>query len=109
MIWLYVACVLLVVLTVAGFVFASHDWDTEIPGAIIGTISGILALIMIISTTVVTVNYVSAGPRAKLLNDSFGTHYTADDIFYGDDIVKEVIQGKRSRIDLNMTNDKERN
>jgi hypothetical protein len=65
--------------------------------AAIGMIGGIIFLIV---TLIFWSGYSAAPMRAKLLNEAYGTHYTADDIFWGDDIIRQTIQGSRQRIDL---------
>jgi hypothetical protein len=46
----------------------------------------------------------SAPIKAKLINDAYGTNYTTEDLIWGDDIITEVIQGKKSRIELKIEN-----
>lgn len=55
---------------------------------------------------IVGVALAGAPVKAKLLNESYCTHYTTEDLIWGDDIIKEVIQGKRSRLDVTVENKK---
>jgi len=48
----------------------------------------------------------SAPIKAKLINDAYGTNYTTEDLIWGDGIITEVIQGKKSRIDLTVDDKK---
>jgi integral membrane sensor domain MASE1 len=58
------------------------------------------AIAFLIVTPIMACNITAAQSRVELLNKSFGTHYTADEVMYGDDIIKQVIQGSKSRIEL---------
>lgn len=62
--------------------------------SIVGTVTFAIWLL------IATVQIIGAPTKAALLNQQFGTHYTADDIFWGSDIIGSVIQGQRNRIDL---------
>lgn len=98
--WLTAACIGLVFVGVV-MLFAAARWFGEVT-AFLGVIVLVFAAIFIACTVVVYCNAASAGPRAALLNKAFGTTYTAEDLFYGDDIVKETIQGSKSNLNLTV-------
>ncbi len=96
--WFFVAIGVLLVLTIVGWTLAFRESSSF--GIIVSFLASLALVVMIIWTSVLLWNHSASGARADLLNRSFGTHYTPDDIFYGDDIVRQVIQGYRSRIDI---------
>jgi len=99
---IFVLAFLVVVFVALAFVGWKLVSDSDHEGV------GLLALFLSIVGTVTfaiwlliaTVSIVGAPTKAALLNQQFGTHYTADDIFWGSDIIGSVIQGQRNRIDL---------
>ena len=98
MLWMFLGCIAMV--AIAALLFWYSLEENVVGAYVVGVFIACAAACLIVATFVTFTNWVSAGPRAELLNREFGTHYTADDIFYGDDIIKEVIYGHRSRIDL---------
>lgn len=47
-------------------------------------------------------NALGAASKAKIINQNYGTAYTASDIFFAEDIIDEVRQVKRHRIDAKV-------
>ena len=99
--WFVVATAVCLTLSILGWKFGM-DGDHEATGPIMFTLGGVASIIFLVCAVCVFVGASGAGPRAALLNRAFGTTYTAEDIFWGDDIVKETIQGARNRIDLSV-------
>jgi len=93
---------------VAGLVLAAICvwWGKEGNAEIIPAIGATLGVIGVIVSGILILAYsmalAGAPVKAKLLNESYGTHYTTEDLIWGDDIIKEVIQGKRSRLDVTV-------
>jgi hypothetical protein len=81
-------------------IWIMNDTNVEFLGGTFVAFGMIGAIVFLIMTVVFWAGYSGAPMRAKLLNEAYGTHYTADDIFWGDDIIRQTIQGSRQRIDL---------
>jgi len=45
--------------------------------------------------------YFSAEYKADIINKEFGTNYTQEQVFYASDVIDEIRQLKRTRIELN--------
>jgi len=50
-------------------------------------ITGCLGLIVV---TISILPYITAQRKADIINQQYGTHYTRDDVFYADDVIKEI-------------------
>jgi hypothetical protein len=64
-------------------------FEKWIIGLIVGTI--------LLFTTLITVNNIK---EAEFINREFGTSYSAWDMFWNGDTIKEIVIGKKNRIDL---------
>lgn len=69
---------------------------TELFGVMLGFISGVLFIILSINSY----SYVKASVQAELINAQYGTAYTTDQIYFASDIIDEISEAKRSRIDM---------
>lgn len=47
--------------------------------------------------------YHECAVNARILNETFGTDYTAGDMFWAGETIKTVVLGQKARIDLNDT------
>lgn len=92
------ASLAIIALSIWWFSETSHEIGPAITitaGGVGAIVSGILILAYALALT-------GAPAKAKLLNDAYGTNYTTDDLIWGESIIKEVIQGKRGRLDLTV-------
>lgn len=87
-----------------GWYLLENDHDGA--GACLMVIPGGINMILVIVLIIFSVSYISAPVQAKLLNQTYGTHYTTEDLIWGGDIIRETIQGDRHRIDLTVNEEK---
>ena len=76
------------------------DLDWTLFGAVVTTIGVVSTVTFLVVAPLYIYNSIAAGTRAELLNASFGTKYTAEQVLYGGDIINQVIQGQKTRIEL---------
>jgi len=67
----------------------------------IGVASVTLSLIGLMIFSMLCIYYVSAGYKAELINKEYKTHYTQAEVFYGSDVIDQIQQVKRQRIEIN--------
>ena len=63
----------------------------------------IITLFFVFTTLSVTIGlcWYSSAKKAKLINNQFGTNYSASDMFWVGDTIEKIIIGQKNRIDLN--------
>ena len=76
-----------------------HDCYTlsEFVGFLICTAIAIL----LIAYPIVSYNWLAAERKAKIINTAYGTHYTQADVFFASDVIDQIRQIDRRRIELN--------
>lgn len=74
----------------------------------IGTMAGVLGVILALGAGVAAVAYAFAGwywvgadYKAKIINREYGTKYTQAEVFWASDVIETVRQLDRKRIELN--------
>jgi hypothetical protein len=67
----------------------------------LGSISVLASLISLIVYIFSVSFWIGAKYKAELINKEFGTSYTQAQIFWADDVIEEIRQIKRQRIELN--------
>jgi hypothetical protein len=45
--------------------------------------------------------YHAAKHKAEIINKKYGTKYTQDQVFYGGDVIEEILKTQRKRIEVN--------
>lgn len=55
----------------------------------------------IIATPFLSFKHYQAKHKALIINKEFGTKYTTKDVFYAEDVIEEIRQMNRHRIELN--------
>lgn len=88
-----------------GFVFL-YKWGDE-AGDGIHTLAMIVSVIMLIIQVIVFIvgicigfSYIGSGTKAELLNKTYGTNYTAKEVFFAEDIIEEIRRVQRTRIEI---------
>lgn len=72
----------------------------DAPG-IVGIIALIIVLVMACVLPFAGYSWVAAERKAKIINAEYGTKYTREDVFYGHDVIEQIQQIKRKRIEIN--------
>lgn len=89
----------------AFFLFCTEKYSkTQLLGAMLGYVAGVLYIIL----TIFSYGYVKASVQAELINAQYGTEYTTNQIYFASDIIDEVSEAKRSRIDMRSHISKEK-
>ena len=69
----------------------------EVGGAILATLAGVGLLLF----PIVAWEYISAGYKQDIINTEFNTQYTQAQIFYASDVIDEIRELKRQRVEVN--------
>ena len=59
-----------------------------------------LQVIILIAGICIGVSFIGSGTKAELLNKTYGTNYTAKEIFFAEDIIEEIKRVQRTRIEI---------
>lgn len=94
--------VVFLILAVLGWKMGDSDYPAI--GATVFVLSVLGTIFFSIWLLVATISYIGSPVKAALLNKTYGTNYTAEELFWGDSIIESVIQGDRHRIDLTTKN-----
>jgi hypothetical protein len=95
MIYLIAGMIICLIVVVVMFVI---DW---------GELAGLpISLFIVLMIASIFVGYFKneAKVKSELINREFGTNYTVEEIFYAEDIIDEIRQIKRTRIDIQGLN-----
>ncbi len=89
---------------VASIVLMKHCSDRYSGWATVGSVAGAGGLvacgILVIALAFCSFSYLSAPYQARLINAEFGTHYTKEDVFFAGDVIDEIRELKRTRIEV---------
>ena len=95
---------LTVVGLIASIALIRYFSDSYSGWAMIGGVAGVSGLIacgaLAIAIALCSFNYLSAPYQARLINQEFGTHYTKEDVFFAGDVIDEIRELKRTRIEV---------
>ncbi len=75
--------------------------DYSFLSIVVAPISTTLGLIGFVIYAVFSWGYFAAGYKVEIINKEFGTHYTQEQLFYASDVIDEIRELKRTRIELN--------
>ena len=102
MILILVAIIAAVVMAAALLWYSGENYDG------IGTMAGVLGVIMAIAAGFAAIAYAFAGwywfsaeHKAQIINREYGTKYTQAEVFWASDVIDTVRQLDRKRIELN--------
>jgi uncharacterized membrane protein len=93
----------IVVGVVCGKLFISALGSCETSAAIVGGFCGMIALVALFMAIVmpfIMVDYIGSSVKAELINTECGTNYTPKQIFFAEDIVEEIREVQRTRIEI---------
>jgi len=84
--------ILLIILLSAIFIWYGSRYDDIINNIIelIGVSLGVLSIIPLFIFMIFIIDYQSAGYKAKIMNKELGTEYTQEEIFYAEDLIKNI-------------------
>ena len=77
---------------------SNHNGLLEAVGCI-GTIVGVVALFIV---GCFGIPYVGSYYKAEIVNQKYATSYTAAQIFYASDVIDDIRELKRTRIEVNV-------
>jgi len=60
----------------------------------------VIQVIVLIAGICIGVSFIGSGTKAELLNKTYGTNYTAKEIFFAEDIIEEIKRVQRTRIEI---------
>ena len=75
----------------------NHNRLLEAVGCV-GTLVGLIALFIVGCSSI---PYIGASYKAEIVNQEYGTSYTAAQIFYASDVIEDIRELKRTRIEVN--------
>lgn len=103
MIAILVGLIALGLFSAAMFWFAINTRSTgaELWALIAGVFSSLFTCAGFATWCVSSVLWFGAGHKARIINETFGTHYTQAEVFWAEDVIDEVRELKRKRIELN--------
>lgn len=90
--------VALVVAAICSGLFAYGNY--EFSGSV-STIIFIFSIVVLLFWASLFLQYVSAKHKTEIINKEFQTDYSVKQIFWAEDVIKEVREVKRQRIELN--------
>jgi len=99
MTYLVISAIILTVLTVV-FLCLSYYHDSDIL-TFLGIWSGISAFVLTCICSIFGYQWFAAGYQAKIVNHALGTNYSRQDLFYAKDVIDEIQQINRKRIEVN--------
>jgi uncharacterized BrkB/YihY/UPF0761 family membrane protein len=87
--------------TIMVIVLATNKvWDSE-KGQWLISIFGTFIMFCLLAFAIVTPNIIKAGVVTKMLNEKFETNYTEEQVFWASDLIEEIRQTERTRVELN--------
>lgn len=97
--------IVLFIAVAVGLVFLFKWGDDGYSGlhtfAVVGSIVLLaIQVIILIAGICIGVSYIGSGTKAELLNKTYGTNYTAKEIFFAGDIIEEIRRVQRTRIEI---------
>ena len=69
----------------------------------LGFLQFMIVAIAIVAGIVLPIAYQSCKVTARIVNEEFGTSYTTSDIFWAGATIDEIVLGKKTRIDLDVS------
>jgi len=93
-----VAIVLIVVLAIFGE--RQNEWY-NIAASVSAVFLGVATTIAIIFYCMLIFEWQAAGHKAIIINREYGTNYTTAEVFYASDVIDEIRELDRNRIELN--------
>lgn len=63
---------------------------------------GLFSIFLLVVVALSAWSWVSAPVRAEIVNKEFGTNYTAQQIFFAEDVIDEIRELKRTRVSADI-------
>ncbi len=67
----------------------------------VNPIIGVIVLVGVIGLLICGFVY-QASIQKNLINERFGTNYTTKDLYWGGDVIKDMLEGNKNRIGLEI-------
>jgi len=74
---------------------------TEIVLKFVGVIGTMTTFALLVFYAISIYAWIGAGHKADLINSEFGTSYSREQIFWAGDVIEEIREIKRQRIEIN--------
>ena len=75
----------------------SHRYDAA------GAVSAVIGTLLIIVMLLVNMTWYRADVKRKILNDTYGTTYTTEQVFFASDVLEVIREIQRKRIELRVS------
>lgn len=77
-----------------------EDWESFI-AFVLAIVTLVMGGIMLLGSTLTCWSWFASEHQAKLINQEFGTNYTREEVFWASDVIEEIRELKRQRIEVN--------
>ena len=98
---LYILIAILVVTALAVYLFKKSDEYDSVLLFLVGFFTIITAVILLISYAILGYSWFAAEHKARILNLEYATNYSQEDIFWASDVIEEIRQLQRKRVEVN--------
>lgn len=100
MLYILIAIIALLIIGAYFIIMSINDWDSPMAffiGLVLVACGGLSGIIFSFSGW----DYLAAEHKAKLINEEFGTQYTQEEVYWGSDVIDEIHQLQRKRVEVN--------
>jgi len=99
-----IASVALLIIIVCFFAITRDDVEDFVTG--VGVIGIIFSFIILVVMLICMLGYIASSKEAQFLNKTYGTSYTAEDVLWNGETIKQSIIGKTQNLNVKVS-DKE--
>ena len=96
---------ILTALAIGAFVSWALFWYSELTNGVISGFFGLLIAIGVglgaISYAFMAWSWIASEHKVVIINRTYGTHYTQEEIFYASNVIEEIRQLDRNRYEIN--------
>lgn len=77
-----------------------EDWES-LTAFFVAIAALVMGGVMLVGSTLTCWSWFASEHQAKLINQEFGTNYTREEVFWASDVIEEIHEMKRQRIEVN--------
>lgn len=82
--------------------FSTTAYNTiAMVAGVAGAAGAVLTLVGLVVWSACAAQWFGAGHKVRIINETFGTHYTQAEVFWAESVIDEVRELKRQRVELN--------
>lgn len=94
--------ILIALIAVVGFsIYLERNLDWNSPLGFFPFFTGLCGVIGLIFYAILCFKYLGAEHKAAIINREYDTNYTAQEVFYAEDVIDTIREIDRKRIELN--------